>query len=122
MDKAIEREGPVFWQALQEKLALAMDSLPIEFTGSITEFGGGVRITLNELGKAFHQAYTDLFYKRGSTEIRCSTLNGTPYVLKSCETADGKLAVKSTLGIDAMDPGEASDHIMDLMIKSVERK
>jgi hypothetical protein len=122
MDRAIEKEGPVFWQILQDKLALAIDSLPSEFSGSITSFGGGVRVTVNKLGMAFNQAYTDLFYKRGSSEIRCSALNGSPYVLRLSSTADGKVGVKSTLGISTMDPCETSEHIMELMLKAFDRK
>jgi hypothetical protein len=124
MDRAIETQGPVFWQALQDRLALAIDSLPGdgELTGSITSFGGGVRITVTKLGMAFNQAYTDLFYKRGSSEIRCSALNGSPYVLRFAPTADGKIGVKSTLGISSMDPNEAGEHIMELMLRSIDRK
>jgi hypothetical protein len=122
MDKAIEKEGPVFWQTLQDKLALAVDSLSEEFSGSITSFAGGIRVSVSKLGMSFNQAYTDLFYKRGSAEIRCSTLKGSPYVLRFQAAADGKIGVKSTLGIDTMDPGETSDHIMDLMLKAADRK
>ena len=122
MDRAIEKEGPVFWQALQDKLALAIDLLPEEYTGSITSFAGGVRITINELGKAFNQGHTDLFYNRQSGEIRCSMLNGTPYALRFCSVTDGKVAVKSTLGISTMDASDACEHVMELLLKSVERK
>lgn len=122
MDRAIEKEAPVFWQALQDKLASAVDSLPSELTGSITSFAGGVRVTVSKLGMAFNQAHTDLFFQRQSGEIRCSTLNGTPYVLKFSATPDGKVGVKSTLGISTMDVNDTSDHIMELMIKSVDRK
>lgn len=122
MDRAIEKEAPVFWQTLQDKLALAVNSLPDEFSGSMTSFAGGIRVTVSKLGMSFNQAYTDLFYKRGSSEIRCSALNGSPYVLKFLSTADGKIGVKSTLGIGAMNTDEATEHIMELLLKSADRK
>ena len=122
MDRAIEKEGPVFWQALQDQLGLAINSLSDEFTGAITPFAGGIRVTVNKLGMAFNQAHTDLFYKRQEGEIRCSMLNGTPYVLRFCSTPDGKVGVKSTLGISTMDPNDACEHVMELMLKSVGRK
>ena len=122
MDKVIEREGPVFWQALQDSLAQEVDALPSEFSGSITSFGGGIRVTVNKLGMAFNQGYTDLFYKRGATEIRCSALNVSPYMLKLCPTPDGKLEAKSTLGLNTMDASGASKHVMELMLDAISRK
>jgi hypothetical protein len=119
MDRVIEKEGPLFWQGLQEKLAMATDCLPDEFTGSITSFAGGVRVTVNELGKAFNQAYTDLFYKRGSSEIRCSTLNGSPYTLKFSMSPDNKVTVKTTLGLDSMDVDQTTEYIMQLMLDTM---
>src|SRR5215471_58326 len=106
MDKAIEKEAPAFWQALQDKLDLAISSLSDEFFGSMTLFAGGIRVTVNKIGNAFNQSHTDLFYKRQEGEIRCSMLNGTPYVLRFCLTSDGKVGVKSTVGVSIMDPSD----------------
>jgi hypothetical protein len=122
VERTIEKEGPVFWQTLQDNLSAAMDLLPEEVIGSMTTFAGGIRVNLNRLGMAFNQSYTDLFYKRGASEIRCSMLNGSPYTLTFCVIPDNKVGVKSTLGPDTMDPGQVSAHVIQLMLDRIERK
>lgn len=115
----IEKEGPEYWKALCEKLAEAIDTLPADFSGGVNSFEGGFRITIHRLGKAFSQNHTDLFYSRGSGEIRCATLRSGPYSLKFSMTRDNKLAVISTRASAAgqMSPEQASQHIVQLMLK-----
>lgn len=122
MDHLIEKEGFAFWKALQQRLAKDAEALPEEYTGSIIPFGGGFRITISRIGMAFKQSHTDLFYKREVGEIRCSTLNTSPYALKFCANADDTVSVKSTLQPDPMNVDQASEHILRVLLDVVGRK
>lgn len=115
----IEKDGPEYWNALLEKLGEAVDSLSADLSGAVTSFEGGFRVTIHRLGKAFSQNHTDLFYRRGSSEIRCSTLHNSPYSLNFCVTAENKVAVTSTRASAAgqMSPEQASQHIVQLLLK-----
>ena len=118
----IEKAGPEYWRALQEQLVAAVDVLPDgELSGSITTFGGGLRVTVTRIG-AFNQTHTDIFYTRNATEIRCSTHDSGLYILKFCVTPDNQLAVKSARGVDPMNPAQASEYIMQSMIDVMNRK
>ena len=119
----IERGAPRFWSELQERLTAAVDSLYLQdLSGLITSFGGGLRVTLNRPGKAFNQDYTDIQFKRAPAEIRCTTLKDGTYSLRFSLTANNELVVTSTRGLDPMNPEEASDYIMKLLLAASERQ
>ena len=118
-----ERDKLVLLAALQERLTAAVDNLPDDaLLGSVSTFDGGLRVVLNRAGMAFRQTYTDIFYSSGSREIRCSTLNTAPYMLKFCVTPDNKAAVISTRGATQMDADQAAQHIIGIMLDVMNRK
>ena len=118
VSEVIEKQGPEYWKALEESLLNAIDALDFEFTGAVTPFEGGLRVSVNRLGQAFKQNYTDLFYRRGAHEIRCATLHSGTYALKFYVTPENTIALTSTFGggVERMDPAQASEHIMQFMI------
>lgn len=119
----IERSGPQFWNDLQHQLAAAVDALYLhDLAGMITNYGGGIRVTLNRPGKAFHHDYTDVVFKRSPAEIRCTTLNDGTYTLRFCVTADNKVAVTSTRRSQVMNPEQACEHIMTLLLNASGRQ
>jgi hypothetical protein len=119
----IERCGPQFWDELQHKLAAAVDSLYLhDLAGMITSFGGGIRVTLNRPGKVFNHDYTDVIFKRSPAEIRCASLNDGTYTLRFCVTADNKVAVTSTRRNQVMNPEQACEHIMTLLLNASGRQ
>ncbi len=119
----IERRGPQFWDELQHKLAAAVDSLYIQdLAGMITSFGGGIRVTLNRPGKVFNHDYTDVIFKRSPAEIRCTSLNDGSYTLRFCVTANNELAVTSTRRNQVMNPEQACEHIMTLLLNASGRQ
>lgn len=119
----IERGGQQFWTELQGKLAAAVDALYLQdLAGMITSFGGGIRVTLNRPGKVFNHDYTDITFKRSPSEIRCTTLNDGTYTLRFCVTANNKVAVTSTRRNQVMNPEEACEHIMTLLLNASERQ
>jgi hypothetical protein len=119
----IERGGPQFWTKLQGELVTAVDFLYLqELAGLITSFRDGVRVTLNRPGKAFNHDYTDITFKRAPSEIRCTTLNDGTYTLRFCVTSDNQVAVTSTRRNQVMNPAEACEHIMTLLLNASERQ
>lgn len=118
----IERGGSRFWDELQVKLAAAVDALYLhDLAGIITSYGGGIRVTLNRPGKAFNHDYTDVIFKRSPAEIRCTTLNDGTYTLRFCVTVDNQVAVTSTRRSQMMNPEQACEHIMTLLVNASER-
>jgi len=118
-----ERDKQVFVAALHERLTAAVDNLPDEaLLGSVTVFDGGLRVVLNRAGMAFRQTFTDVFYNSETREIRCSTLNSAPYMLRFCVTPDHKAAVTSTRGATQMDADQAAQHILGIMLDVMNRK
>lgn len=118
----IERSAPQFWNELQHHLTAAVDALYLQdLSGMVTNFGGGIRITLNRPGKAFNQDYTDIIFKRSPPEIRCTTLNDGTYSLRFCVAANDRVAVNSTRRDEVMSPEQAAEHIMTLLLKASER-
>jgi len=119
----IERGAPLFWNELQDKLNAAVDALYLhDLSGMITSYGGGIRVTLNRPGKAFNRDYTDIVFKRAPAEIRCATLNDGTYTLRFQLTDENKVAVTSTRRNQVMNPEQACEHIMTLLVKASERQ
>ncbi len=95
----IQREAPKFWAELQQRLEADADVHSDRGLSTlVTAFDGGLRVTVNRPGSVFQQTYTDLIYKRGAPEIRCSALNNTTYVMKFAVTPENGVAVTSTRG------------------------
>jgi hypothetical protein len=118
-----ERDKQAFLRTLQERLTTAVDTLADQdVSGSVTVFGGGLRVVLNRAGMAFRQTYTDLFYNADTREIRCSTLNCAPYMLRFCVTPGHKAGVTSTRGATQMDADQAAQHIIGIMLDVMNRK
>jgi hypothetical protein len=113
----------LFWNELQEKLNAAVDALYLhDMSGVITSYGGGIRVTLQRPGKAFNRDYTDIVFKRAPAEIRCATLNDGTYTLKFLVSDGNKVAVSSTRRNQVMNPEQACEHIMTLLVKASERQ
>jgi hypothetical protein len=77
----ISSEGPEFWRQLLKELAINTDALPeIGLAGSTSPFGnpeGGeqrCRVNVSKPGAFPALTYTDLFYFKGDSTIRCHTL------------------------------------------------
>lgn len=119
----IERTAPEFWTALQEKLDIAADAVSEHnLSGLATVFGGGLRVTINRPGKAFSQTYTDLMFKRGMAEIRCTTLNNGTYHLQFRVAPDNRLVVVSSQGSEPMNAEQASEYVVQRMLEVIDRK
>jgi hypothetical protein len=119
----IERAAPLFWNELQSKLGAAVDALYLhDLTGMITSYGGGIRVTLNRPGKAFNHDYTDIVFKRAPAEIRCASLNDGTFKLQFCITDENKVAVISTRRNQVMNPDQACEHIMTLLLNASGRQ
>jgi LSD1 subclass zinc finger protein len=119
----IQREAPKYWAELQQRLEADADVYSDRgLSALVTPFDGGLRVTVNRPGSVFQQTYTDLMYKRGAPEIRCSALNNTTYVMKFTVTPENGVAVTSTRGLEPMNPQQASEHVMQLMLETLERK
>ena len=116
----IDRESPRFWNELQERLDNAIDAQSeLDVSGITTAFDGGFRVTLNRPGMVFQQTYTDLFYKRGAPEIRCSTLKAGAYTLRFSLTPDHQVAVTSSRGSGLMNTSEAAEYVMQVMLDAI---
>jgi hypothetical protein len=120
----IERDGPNFWKELQEKLEIGVQFLPqLGFTGSTTTFGGGVRVSVSSPGVFANQTYTDLFWTHELGGIRCSGLNIGAYTLQFRITPDNRVAVLSSRsGYDLMNPYDACEYVMKLMIDLIDSR
>lgn len=118
-----EKDKRIFLAELEERLTAAVETLPDEdLFGSVSIFGGGLRVVMNRAGAAFRQTYTDIFYNSDTREIRCSTLNSAPYMLKFCVTPANKAAVTTTLGATLMNADQAAQHIIGIMLDVMNRK
>jgi hypothetical protein len=63
------------------------------------------------------RTYTDLFWAKEAGGIRCSGRNIGAYILQFRVTPDNRVAVLSSRGgNDLMNPEEACEHVMKVMI------
>jgi hypothetical protein len=114
----IEKDSQKFWRELQEKLRISVQFLPeLGLTGSTSSFGSGVRVSVSFPGILPIRTYTDLFWAKEAGGIRCSGRNIGAYILQFRVTPDNRVAVLSSRGgNDLMNPEEACEHVMKVMI------
>ncbi len=118
----IKKDGRKFWRELQEKLGISVRFLPaLGLTGSTSPLGNGVRVSVSCPGVLPIKTYTDLFLTQEVGGIRCSGLNIGAYTLQFRVTPDNCVAVLSSRGgRDLMNPEEACEHVMKLMIDLID--
>jgi len=100
----IAKEGPVFWKELMEKLKENTDALSrLNLSGSASvmtpaDERSEHKCRVEAINSGVDRTYTDLFYRPGSTSIRCWTPTGPQDDFVFIVPGNGAIAV--------MQPGE----------------
>lgn len=116
----LQREGPTFWNRLQESLSLAVDSLPLlKISGSISRFAEGIRIEVAYQHLVPIHTYTDISYDPAKAIVRCATINGGIGQLYLCVTDNNEIAASAELDGSPMNPEQAAEFIVRPMVDYV---
>lgn len=127
-EAVIRADGPKWFEQLIKDLRVTVDHCPsIGIRASLGEIG---QLHSNEAafqvsivrGSLYPQPmYTNIFYAPGASQIRCCDSDGTPSNLRFCLDSKNQLSVAKEGHSDVMTPSEASQSIVEGMIKKLER-
>jgi hypothetical protein len=118
--KLLRQEGPEFWAQLQQRLSVAVDSLPVlKLSGSISHFREGIRVDVVYQHLIPIQTYTDISYDPGNVAVRCSTMNGGICQLYLCVADNNEIVAFSEPDGPPMDPEQAAEFILRPMVDHV---
>ena len=123
----VRTDGPNFWRELVKELSIAVASLEqINMNGAASpclssdfEEHCRVQVGLDSIRPQF--TYTDLFYIKGHTSIRCHTMQGDAFPL-AFRVIDSKLGVFANNSPLLLNPEMAAEFVIERMIKRLERR
>jgi hypothetical protein len=120
----IKSSAPTFFQDFHDQLSLAASALnPEQRVGQVTKWGNpdheqGMRISIRRVGIIANQTYTDLFYTKGQSFIRCNTVEGKSFLLSFCMDQSGELGVTADGNQSIMDHRRSARFIVEPMMNA----
>jgi hypothetical protein len=121
----IQAEGPEFWRQLVKELAINMENLPrIGIRGSMakvanSEIEEGFQVNVVLEGVFPNQTYTNIFYGKGRSIIRCHTLEGSAFRISLGVLPNGKIVATSDSDDIHMNPERTAQFIVERMVDMI---